>query len=150
MPEVKQSWFNRDKTNYETPDNIFNPLNEKYHFTLDVAADNENHKCDNYYSQEDDGLNKDWGINICWMNPPFGRGLKKWVAKAHSESLKGATVVCLIPVRTNTNWWHDYCLQADVEFIKGEVTFKGYDRGLWMPFAIVVFSPKELEEAQKQ
>ena len=73
------------------------------------------------------------------MNPPFGREMKKWVIKAYNEFLKGNTVVCLVPARTNTAWWHDYCMKGEVRFIRGEVTFVGCSNGLWLPMAIVIF-----------
>ena len=74
------------------------------------------------------------------MNPPFGREMKKWVKKAHDEWEKGATVVCLLPARTNTAWWHDWVMKGEVRFIRGEVAFKGQKNGLWMPMAIVVMA----------
>ena len=133
-----QGWFNRDKKDYETPDNIFNPLNEEFGFTLDVCSNDANAKCERHYTEEDDGLNMEWN-GVCWMNPPFGRVMKKWVKKAFDEWKRGNTVVCLLPARTNTVWWHDWVMQGEVRFLRGEIKFKGYERGLWMPMAIVVF-----------
>lgn len=139
MPEIKQSWFNRDKTEYETPDDLFRALDNEFHFTLDVAASKYNAKCSKYFTKEENALEIEWGTDeICWMNPPFGRQLKKWVQKAYTESGKGNIVVCLLPARTNTNWWHDYCMKGEIRFLKGQITFKGYERGLWMPFAVVI------------
>jgi phage N-6-adenine-methyltransferase len=138
MPNVNQTWFNRSKVEYETPDEIFNPLNEEFGFTLDVCADKDNAKCELFYSKEQDSLSRKWQ-GVCWMNPPFGREMKKWVKKAYESWKEGATVVCLLPSRTNTLWWHDWVMKGDVRFIKGEVTFKGQKNGLWMPMSIVVF-----------
>lgn len=137
--EINQSWFKAQSQEYETPDYIFAPLDQEFHFTLDVAASIENAKCRLYFNKKEDGLSQDWGSNICWMNPPFGREMKKWVKKAYESSLKGATVVCLLPVRSNTIWWHDYCMKGELRFIKGEVKFKGQSRGLWLPLCIIVF-----------
>ena len=139
MPDVKQTWFNRKKVDYETPDEIFNPLNAEFNFTLDVCANSKNAKCNKYFTENDNGLEQRWSGEICWMNPPFGREIKKWVVKAYNESLMGAIVVALLPSRTNTAWWHDYVEKGDVRFIRGEVRFKGYDRGLWMPMCIVIW-----------
>jgi site-specific DNA-methyltransferase (adenine-specific) len=58
------------------------------------------------------------------MNPPYGREMKHWVAKAHTESLRGATVVCLIPARTDTAYWHDHVMHAsELRFIKRRLHF---------------------------
>lgn len=138
MPKVNQSWFNRSKIEYETPPEIFDPLNKEFGFTLDVCADESNHKCSEYFTREQNGLANDWS-GVCWMNPPFGREMKKWIIKAYNEFLKGSTVVCLVPARTNTAWWHDYCMKGEVRFIRGEVTFVGCSNGLWLPMAIVIF-----------
>lgn len=138
MPKVNQSWFNRSKVEYETPPEIFEPLNKEFGFTLDVCADESNHKCPKYFTKEQNGLANDWS-GVCWMNPPFGREMKKWIIKAYSEFQKGSTVVCLVPARTNTAWWHDYCMKGEIRFIRGEVTFVGCVNGLWLPMAIVIF-----------
>jgi len=125
---------------WETPDELFVPLNNEFNFTLDVCATKENTKCNNYYTKEDDGLSQEWE-GTCWMNPPFGEQ-KKWVIKAYEESLKGVTIVCLLPARTNTNWWHDYCMKGEIIFIKGRPKFKGAKYGLPQPLAIVIFKGK--------
>lgn len=140
--QVNQSWFKAKSQEYETSDNIFVPLNNEFQFTLDVAASKRNAKCIQYYTENDNGLIQNWGQNICWMNPPFGRQMKLWVEKAYRASLNGATVVCLLPVRSNTNWWHDYCMKGEIRFIRGEVKFKGQKNGLWLPLAIVIFKRK--------
>lgn len=139
--KVDQSWFNAKSVEYETPDEIFKPLEKEFGMTLDVSATKENAKCDLFFTVHDDGLSQEWGGRN-WMNPPFGRVMQKWVRKAHAEFLKGKMTVALIPARTNTKWWHE-CIQdiAEVRFIQGEVKFKGFDRGLWMPMCIVIWNP---------
>jgi phage N-6-adenine-methyltransferase len=140
--KVDQSWFNAKSVEYGTPDSIYEPLNREFGFTLDVASTHENAKCANHYTSADDGLKQEWS-GVCWMNPPYGRVMQKWVRKAHREYLRGCTVVALIPARTNTGWWHE-CVQdiATVRFIRGEVAFKGFDRGLWMPMCVVIWPHK--------
>jgi phage N-6-adenine-methyltransferase len=129
--------FESKRQDWETPDEIFVPLDNEFGFTLDVCATLENRKCEDYFDEEMDGLTQDWH-GICWMNPPFGvQG--KWVKKAYSESQNGATVVCLLPSRTNTNWWHDYCMKGEIRFIRGRPKFKGAKHGLPQPLAIVIF-----------
>ena len=149
MKDIKQTWFNRPKVDYETPDEIFDPLDREFGFTIDVCALPENAKCKKFFSPSDDGLTQEWS-GVCWMNPPFGREMKKWVKKAHDEWEKGATVVCLLPARTNTAWWHDWVMKGEVRFIRGEVAFKGQKNGLWMPMAIVVMAHNDQGNGPRQ
>jgi phage N-6-adenine-methyltransferase len=135
--------FKSSKQDWVTPSNLFQVLDDEFHFTLDVAASRDNAKCDKFFTVDDDGLKCDWGHEICWMNPPYNNK-KKWVIKAYNASLNGATVVCLIPARTNTNWWHDYCMKGEVRFIRGRVKFDGAKHGLPQPLAFVIFSPPNL------
>jgi phage N-6-adenine-methyltransferase len=132
--------FDSKRQDWETPDEIFNPLQKEFGIILDVCATQENAKCDYYFNVEIDGLKQDWGDIACWMNPPFGEQ-GKWVKKAYEESQKKATVVCLLPCRTNTNWWHDYCMKGEIRFIRGRPKFKGAKHGLPQPLAIVIFRP---------
>ncbi|MBK8772359.1 MAG: adenine methyltransferase [Rhizobiales bacterium] len=136
---VDQSWFNAKSVEYGTPDSIWKPLDKEFGFTLDVASTHENALCANHYTPAEDGLVQPWS-GVCWMNPPYGRVMQKWVRKAHAEWKRGCCVVALIPARTNTGWWHD-CIQdiATVRFIRGEVAFKGFERGLWMPMCVVIW-----------
>jgi phage N-6-adenine-methyltransferase len=130
--------FEPGRTDWETPDELFDPLNDEFGFTLDVCATPETAKCGRFFTKGDDGLSQSWAGEVCWMNPPF-RVQKQWVIKALEESKKGATVVMLLPTRTNTNWWHDYVMQGEVRFLRGRPKFKGAEHGLPQPLAIVVF-----------
>ena len=94
-----------------------------------------------YFTEEIDGLSQEW-TGICWMNPPYGRTIGKWMKKAYDSSLTGATVVCSVPARTDTNWWHDYAMKGDVEFIKGRLKFGGSKNSAPFPSAVVVFNSK--------
>ena len=121
---------------------MFNPLNEEFGFTLDVCASPDNHKCRRFLSILDDGLSCDWSRDTCWMNPPYGRAIGKWMQKAYEESQRCATVVCLVPARTDTNWWWDYAMKGEIRFIRGRIKFLlGGDLHHSAPFpsAIVIF-----------
>jgi len=96
--------FSSRRNNWETPRDLFDKLNEEFNFELDVCATPENAKCKKYYSPEEDGLKEEWK-GLCWMNPPYGREIGKWIKKAYESALAGATVVCLVPARTDTAWW---------------------------------------------
>ena len=119
----KDSVHYSSKSNeWGTPQDLFDQLDEVYQFTLDPCATPYNAKCIKYYTKEEDGLSKDWSGECVFMNPPYGREIKKWVKKAYEESLKGASVVCLIPARTDTVYWHQYIFTfAEVKFIKRNI-----------------------------
>ena len=123
---------------WATPQDTFDNLNEEFNFTLDVCANQENAKCTNYYTKEDDGLSQEWR-GICWMNPPYGREIIKWMEKAYKSSLDGATVVCLVPARTDTKWWHEYSMKGECRFIRGRLKFGGHKNSAPFPSAVVVF-----------
>ena len=113
---------------WETPQAFFDKYDIQFNFTLDVCCVPETAKCDRYFTPNEDGLSQDWSKDICWMNPPYGREIGKWVKKAYEESLKGAIVVCVLPARTDTKWWWEYCHKGDIEFIRGRLKFRGKNK----------------------
>jgi len=136
----KDNSFNSNSVEYETPIEIYKPLESEFKIELDVAASEKNAKCVNYFTKEIDAFTVEWDKNF-WMNPPWSRDLKKWVQRAYEQSIKhGVTGVLLLPVRTNTQWWHKFIIDTkqEVRFLKGEIKFNGMKRGLWLPVAIVV------------
>lgn len=92
--------------------------------------------------KEDDGLKRTWAGEVCWMNPPYGKTIKFWMAKAHQASaIEGATVVCLVPARTDTVWWHLFAMRHEIRLLKGRLKF-GDGAGLTpFPSALVVMRP---------
>ena len=134
-----------DKCEWETPQCLFEELNAIHGFTLDVCALPENAKCERYFTPEQNGLAQKWD-GVCWMNPPYGREIGKWIRKAYESSLEGATVVCLLPSKTDTRWWHDYCMKGEIRFIKGRLKFNNSKSPAPFPNAIVIFkATAELE-----
>lgn len=124
---------------WETPQDFFNCLNDEFHFDIDVCALPENAKCQKYYTPEIDGLSQPW-TGVCWCNPPYGREVGKWVRKALLSSAVGATVVMLLPARTDTRWFHDYIYgRAEVRFIRGRLKFGGSSNSAPFPSMVVVF-----------
>jgi phage N-6-adenine-methyltransferase len=107
-------------------------------FDIDVCATKDNTKCKKFFSKEDDGLSKDW-TGKCWMNPPYGKEIGKWMKKAYESSKNGACVVCLVPSRTDTRWWHDYAMKGKITFIKGRLKFGDSKNSAPFPSAIVIF-----------
>lgn len=127
---------------WSTPNHIFKRYDDIYHFNLDVCATKENAKCENYFTEEQNGLIQEW-TGICWMNPPYGREIGKWMKKAYESSLSGAIVVCLVPSHTDTAWWHDYCMKGEIEFLRGRLKFGTATQPAPFPSAIVIFDKKE-------
>ncbi|QDP51257.1 MAG: putative adenine-specific methylase [Prokaryotic dsDNA virus sp.] len=124
---------------WETPQDLFNELDKKYHFTLDPCATEQNAKCKKFYTKRVNGLQQSWKGEVVFMNPPYGREIGRWMAKAYQEGLKeGTTIVCLIPSRTDTRYWHEYVMKGDITFIKGRLKFGDMKNSAPFPSAIVV------------
>jgi len=142
MSRLTTGLFTSNTDNWATPKDLFNELNNEFHFELDVCASEENHKCERYFTKDQDGLNQVW-TGKCFMNPPYGREIGAWVRKAYETARGGqGTVVCLLPARTDTNWWHKYVSKAkDIRFMKGRVHFNDGKQGAPFPSVIVVFRP---------
>ena len=136
---MNKGMYSSKKNDYETPQNFFDEINMEFDFTLDPCSTHENAKCKNHYTISENGLKKDWSGEIVFMNPPYGREIKEWVKKAYDESIKGAIVVCLLPARTDTRWWHDYCMKGEIRFIKGRLKFGVTKNSAPFPSAIVIF-----------
>ena len=134
---------------WETPQDFFDRYNDVFGFDIDVCAIQENAKCAAFFSPETDGLNQDWKNHTCWMNPPYGREIKKWMRKAYESSLCGATVVCLVPARTDTFWWHEYAMKGEIKFIRGRLRFGGSKDNAPFPSAVVVFRPSGQMEGRR-
>lgn len=133
--------FSSESDNWATPSDFFEKLNNEFGFTLDVCASRSNAKCQRFFTSEDDGLYQEWG-GICYMNPPYGRVISDWMKKAYESAQAGATVVCLVPARTDTKWWHDYAAKAsEIRFYKGRLKFGGCANSAPFPSAIVIFRP---------
>ena len=127
---------------WTTPDSLWLPLHQEFGFTLDVCSTHENAKCKKHFTIADDGLSQTWGEGeVCWMNPPYGPQLAKWVKKCYVESGKGSLVVALIPVRSNTSYWHDYAMKGEIRFLRGYPKFGNAKQGLKAPLAVVVWRP---------
>ena len=136
---INKGLFTSKKQDWETPQDFYDNLDDEFHFTLDPCASHDNAKCEKYYTEEDDGLTKSWEGETVFMNPPYGRVIGHWMKKAREESLKSNTrVVCLVPARTDTRWFHDNCMDAELRFIKGRIRFSGKDPAPF-PSMIVVF-----------
>lgn len=141
--------FSSKSVMWETPQELFDKLDAIHHFTLDVCALPENAKCEKYFTPDDDGLSQEWR-GVCWCNPPYGREIVKWVEKAYvASTYYGATVVMLLPARTDTKWFHDYCLKGKIEFLRGRLKFGGSKNSAPFPSMIVIFDGSEVNQNDK-
>lgn len=137
--------FSSHTDEWETPQNLFDKLNRVFRFDLDTAASDSNHKVDNYFTKEQNGLLQDWTGHVVWCNPPYGRHIGEWVEKASNAVDMGGDSTCvvmLIPARTDTKWYHDYIYsnpRASVRFIRGRLRFGGSNNNAPFPSMIVVF-----------
>ena len=137
---MTKGMYTSNSEEWGTPQELFNRLNKEFNFTIDICASKENTKCPKYYTKEEDALKQEWG-GVIWMNPPYGRQIGNWVKKAKEIARQGkATVVCLLPARTDTAWWHDYAMKADeIRFIKGRLKCGDGKGSAPFPSAIVIF-----------
>lgn len=136
---MSKAYIPQSKTvEWGTPQDLFNELNDAWHFTVDVAADNMNHKIKNYYDKGANGLKQDWTGEMVWCNPPYGREIKDWVKKAYESK---ANTVMLLPARTDVKWFHEYVYEKAnyVIFIKGRLKFGGSKNNAPFPSMIVIF-----------
>lgn len=137
---INHGLFSSATPMWETPQYVFDELDDEFHFDLDVCAIPENAKCRNFYSPEEDGLLQKWE-GRCWMNPPYGREITKWIKKAYESVAFGdcELVCCLLPARTDTIWWHEYCMKGEIRFVRGRLKFGGSHNSAPFPSAIVIF-----------
>lgn len=155
---IHEALYSSRSEEWETPGYIFKPLNDEFHFALDAAASESNHKCERYISREQNALNPncDWVaqagfLNYIWLNPPYGRNIGAWMAKAKRTAQLGCPVVCLVHARTDTKWFHAYCykqhdVRVEMRFIKGRVKFVGAQSSAPFPSVLIIFrSPLHTE-----
>lgn len=142
---VDKVLFNSNSDEWETPQGLFDELDEEFHFTLDPCATKENAKCKKYYTKEDDGLSKSWLAQTVFCNPPYSQ-ISKWVKDCYYRSSMVTKIVMLIPVRTDTKWFHNYVYHkenVEIRFIKGRLKFSNSKNSAPFPSMIVIFR-KEL------
>jgi len=131
--------FSSATAEWPTPQALFDDLASVYGgFTLDPCATPDNAKCARFFTKEQNGLEQPWSGRV-FMNPPYGREIGLWIKKAWEESLQGTLVVCLLPARVDTRWWHDYAKKGHVHFLRGRLKFGRAQNSAPFPSAIVTF-----------
>lgn len=153
MP-INDSWYTSNRDDWETPQALFDVLDEHFNFVYDLATNGRNAKVANYFTKEDDALAQDWGgigeaSDWLYCNPPYGREIRDWIKKA-SESNKN--IVMLIPARTDTSYWHDFIFnKASVVFLRGRLKFEinGEARDAApFPSALVIYREKSADDGK--
>ncbi len=138
---------------WETPQILFHELDREFVFDLDPCATDKNHKCEQYYTIEQNGLAQSWAGKRVFMNPPYGRSIGTWMAKAVKECREGrALVVALVFSRTDTDWWHRFVLKAadEIRYLQGRVRFEREDGKTGQApcgSAVVIYHPLIRHEA---
>lgn len=131
-------FLSADQT-WATPQDLFDKLHAEFHFTLDVCALPDSAKCEYYYTPAEDAFKHPWP-GVCWMNPPYGREIGRWMERAfRAPEWWGSTVVCLVPARVDTRWWWDFASQGEVRFLKGRLKFGGHVNSAPFPSALAIF-----------
>lgn len=138
--------FSSVNGDWETPPDFYDRLRGEFRFTLDVCATRENAKCKAFYSPQMNALTKRWHRVVkpdgwAWMNPPYGRGIDAWVQKACTESRYGLNIVCLLPARLDTKWFHEHVFgkAAEIRLIKGRLKFGGHNNSAPFPSMLAIY-----------
>ncbi len=132
---VNRGLFTSASSHWTTPAGLYIELDKEVHFNDDPCP----------LIPEWDGLRRPWGTTS-FVNPPYGREIGKWVKKAWMEAEYGdKTIVCLIPSRTDTRWWHDWVMKAhEIRFLRGRLKFGDATNSAPFPSAIAIFRRKEV------
>jgi len=132
--------FSSASSEWATPPELFAALDAEHAFTLDACATADNAKCSHFFTRKEDGLAQPWTDRV-WCNPPYGRAIGLWLQKAWESVQTGQAelVVCLVPARVDTSWWHEYAARGEVTFLRGRLRFGGGEASAPFPSALVVF-----------
>ena len=138
---MNDALFSTGKNDWETPIELFNELDNEFHFTLDPCCSENTAKCDKFYTEETDGLSKDWTGEIVFCNPPYSSDQQgKWVKKCYEHALNGGLAVMLIPARTDTRRFHEYIYgKAEIRFLAGRLKFGNAPNPAPFPSMVVIF-----------
>lgn len=141
-PAKSRVIHSHESDNWSTPDDFFQYLNAIFNFTLDPCSSDQNHKCETYFTESDDGLAQPWAPHRVFMNPPYSQ-VGAWMQKAVKESKKGAHVVALVGARIDTLWWRSFVrdAHAEIHFLKRRLRFGGAKNSAPFPSAIVIYYP---------
>ena len=142
--KIRDTIFSHSSDEWETPQWLFDQLDQEYNFTLDVAATPDNAKCSKFYTKKDEGLFCNWSGENVFSNPPYSQ-IYSWMKKASEERWRAESIVMLLPSRTDTKWFHEFAFMASkIVFIKGRLKFGGSKNSAPFPSMLIIFSRKLL------
>lgn len=137
---ISETLYSSRTEDWATPQDFYDKLNEEFNFTLDPCCTHENAKCEKHFTKEEDGLTQDWGKEIVFCNPPYGKDIGKWMEKCYRSARDGAKVVCLVHARTDTRWFHSWVYgKGEIRFIKGRLKFGGSKNSAPFPSMVVIY-----------
>jgi len=138
--DTPPAYFSSDAHDWATPRYLFDQIHGEFNFTIDVCAAVESACLGRFWTEYDDALLRSWEGERVWMNPPFGRQIKRWMEKAWNESAHTELIVCLCPSRTDTEWWHEYAMRADeIRFLRGRLSFNDGPGRAPFPSSLVIW-----------
>lgn len=137
---ISAALYSSSSGEWSTPQPFFDALDREFKFELDAAATADNAKCPRFYTPLENGLARPWAPYRTFVNPPYGRGMGAWMAKAKREALRGAIVVCLVPSRTDTAWFHEHVLgHAEIRFLRGRLRFGASENSAPFPSMLCIY-----------
>ena len=108
---MRRVLFSSASIHWRTPPEVYAALDAEFNFNLDPCPNGAT-----------DGLTRSWVGKRVYCNPPYGRGVSAWLAKANEADI----AVYLLPSRTGNRWFHDYAMHAtEIRFLRGRLTFQG-------------------------
>lgn len=117
------------KVEWATDEAVYRALDQEFHFDYDPCP----------LEGTEDGLSTlfaPWHGKRCWINPPYGKHIGRWLTRAHEADV----AVFLLPARTDTAWFH-FCLQhaSEIRFVRRRLKFGGQQNSAPFPSVIVIF-----------
>lgn len=147
---TKKLMFSKKSDEWSTPQWFYEALDTIFDFNLDPCASDENHKCDDYYTMETDGLAQDWQGKRAFVNNPYS-DTKGWTNKcSNSGAQPDTTVVQLIPSRTDTKY-SQFMMFPNAQFVlfvKGRLKFGDQKNAAPFPSMVPIYQEKPLESWQ--
>ncbi len=131
--------MSKDSDKYGTPMELFEWLDQRFHFITDPCTEHDNRLgCPIYYTEEDDGLAQEW-IGPVFMNPPYSK-VAPWMEKAYGTTLLGHLVVALVRHDPSTQWWQNWVEgKALVVPVPYRIKFHGGDGLYNFPSVILIY-----------